>query len=380
MKKILFTLLLLFPAFSKPASNDFQQNTDYCRAKISDIVTETKEENGMSTVETTFFLDVKSGKAAGQKKTIVFKGQPDVPNYMKYRKGDTVFIGLNTITSADSKDEYIAMYDIDNTNGIIAILIIVALLLLAVGKLRGILSVVGLLITVLLIFFIFVPLTLKGFNPLVSGFFVAVASIFITIPVITGLSLKTVNAIAGALSGIISAVALCSVIGIAMHLSGIVTDNLLTVFYVSDVNINLVHISLAGMILSALGAVMDISISISSAINEFFVVHPDVEFKTAFKSAMEVGRDNLGSMVNTLIMAYVGSSLSLVLVIYMKYDSTMPLTMIFSHNEILAEILKSFAGCTGMLVAVPVTALAGVKLNMIRRRSVHNGFLNKKLD
>ena len=89
----------------------------------------------------------------------------------------------------------------------------------------------------------------------------------------------------------------------------------------------------------------------------------------AFRSALEVGRDNLGSMVNTLIMAYVGGALSLILIIYLRFDSRMPMSMIFSHNEILVEVLRSFVGCMGMLVSVPVTAAVGVWLNRSRRQA-----------
>ena len=369
MKKIYFLILFLFPCLLIPATADYQQNIDYCRAEIISIEDENKTENGAEYIETVFTFNVLSGKYAGSQKKLVFKGQTDVPNYMKYRKGDTVFIGVNTVYNSDGKDEYISIYDIDNSRGLIVLIIFVLILLFVVGKTRGLLSLGGLLITVLLIFFIYIPLTLKGFSPFVSTFLVCLISIMITIPVITGISVKTLNAIAGAFSGIVFSMILCTVIGGAMHLSGIVTDDLLTVFYVSDVNINLVEIALSGMILSSLGAVTDISVSVSSAINEFFVVHPGVDFKTAFKSAMEVGRDNLGSMVNTLIMAYVGSSVALVLIIYIKYDSSMPFSMIFSHNEILVEILRSFAGCAGMIISVPVTAFAGVKLNMMKRRN-----------
>jgi len=74
-------------------------------------------------------------------------------------------------------------------------------------------------------------------------------------------------------------------------------------------------------------------------------------------------------MVNTLIMAYVGGALSLILIIYLRFDSRMPMSMIFSHNEILVEVLRSFVGCMGMLVSVPVTAAVGVWLNRGRRET-----------
>ena len=78
---------------------------------------------------------------------------------------------------------------------------------------------------------------------------------------------------------------------------------------------------------------------------------------------MSVGKDNLGSMVNTLVMAYVGSSLSLILIISLKFDAGMPLLMVLNNHQVLIEILKSFIGCLGMIAAVPVTAWVSVKIN-----------------
>ncbi|MCU0845907.1 MAG: YibE/F family protein [Spirochaetes bacterium] len=365
--RLLVPVFILFPLAS--GAGTYQKDVDYFHAKIEKIEKARKTAQGQPYLETVFSLRLLSGPEKDGVKTVIFKGDENVPDYVKYRQGDTIFIGQNTIFSDDGTDEYITMHDIDNTFGLVTLAAIFLVALFLVGRGRGILSLFGLSFTVLLIFFVFIPLTLKGHPPLLSVLLVSIAAIGVTIPLITGLGKKTLTAIAGASAGVLVSMAFSIAFGWTMHLSGIITDELLTLFYTTSTNINLRDIALAGMILSALGAVMDVSISISSAVNEFYVVHPGVDSRTAFRSAIEVGRDNLGSMVNTLIMAYVGGALSLILIIYLRFDSRMPVSMIFSHNEILVEVLRSFVGCMGMLVSVPVTAAVGVWLNRSRRQA-----------
>ena len=363
MKKISFLVLfcLLFNT-STIFCDDYLQEITYYKAKILNIEKNTRVEKGSEYLETLFTFKILSGNLKGQTQHLTFKAQDNVPQYVKYKTGDVIYVGLNNVVLNNEEDRYFALYDIDNSNALILIAIVALITLLIVGRKKGIMSLIGLATTILLIFFLFVPLTLKGVPPLLLAIVISISSISFTVPIVMGLKRKALVAIIGASSGVIVAFLLSIIFGFTMHLSGIITDELLTVFYESSANINIRDIALAGMIFSALGAVMDISISISSAINEFFVVHPKVSFPVAFKSALEVGRDNLASMVNTLVMAYVGSSLSLILLIYIKFDSTMPIGLIFSHNEILIELLKSFVGCMGMFVSVPITAFVGVKL------------------
>ncbi len=363
-KKLKYIFIILFTVSAFVYADSFYHEVEFYSAKIIKLerITETSEEK--ATDETVFTLEILSGDRKGQRKTVTYKGKEDVPGYVRYTEGSTIFIGLNKIHANKKTEEYVALHDIDNSKGLIILACIFMAALIAVGRLKGMISILGLLITVLLIFFVLIPLILKGFPVLPVAFIIALASIIFTIPTITGFTKKSVTAIIGAASGIAVSMIMSLIFGWLMHISGIVTDELLTIFYATNLNINLTDIALSGMILSALGAVIDISVSISSSINELFVVHPDVDFKTAFSSAMEVGRDNLGSMVNTLVMAYVGCSLSLILLIYLRFDSKMPISMIFSYNQVLIEILKSFAGCMGMIAAVPVTAIIGVKLNL----------------
>ncbi len=148
-----------------------------------------------------------------------------------------------------------------------------------------------------------------------------------------------------------------------MHLSGIVTNEMLTVFYASSIDIDLRGLALSAIVISALGAIMDVCISIASATEEFFKVNPDISRKDAFKSVMTVSSDMLGATVNTLLFAYVGSALPMVLFIAIRIDAAMPLTLILNYNPVLSELIKSAIGCIGMFLAMPATAFFCIELH-----------------
>jgi len=358
---IVFSLIFLLGPVSASAGS-YSQGSTYHRADIISISSsENQQEEDI--VDTVFTVKLLDGADKGKTREIRFSGKDTMPQYMKTKKGQTVFIAVNTVSGDGHKEEYISIYDVDNTPYIIALMIVFIVALIAVARWRGLISLAGLGLTVLLLFFVYVPLTMKGFPPLLSAVVVSLVSIFFTVPVITGRTKKTVAGIAGASAGIIFSVILTLITGAMINVSGIIDDELLTLFYVSGADINIRNIALSGMIIASLGAVIDVSVSVASAVHEFFIVHPGVDRKEAFSSAMQVGKDNLGSMVNTLVMAYVGSSLSLILIISIKYNADMPLLMIINNHQVLTEILKSFIGCLGMIAAVPVTAWVSVKIN-----------------
>jgi uncharacterized membrane protein len=367
MGKTMKYLLLLFVLFfSKNVySQDFTQQTDYARAKISAIDKNLviDSETGAEYYQTKFTLKILSGKFKDATRSVTFQGEDTMPEYARYRVGETIYIGFNALSMANETDTYIALYDVDNGPGIIILVLILSFTVLLVGKLRGLFSLLALLITIVIIFLVFVPLTLNGFPPIIGAVLVSLVSILITIPIITGISKKAAAAVIGASAGVIIAAVSAVIIGYLMHLSGIITDDMIQVFYMSEVDINIRDIALSGMIIAALGAIMDVAVSIASSTSELFEANPTLEFRRAFLSAINIGKDILGSMVNTLILAYAGSSLALLLVISMKFSENMPFMMILSHNVVLVEIVKSFVGSFGMFLSIPATAFIAVKLH-----------------
>ena len=366
------TLLLIHtPVHGELRSNAYQDQREYGRARITKIEKHTFENTpGTQLIETRIHLHVIDGELSGQHKTAVFKGEDDMPKEMFYREGDTVFIGISQDPNSEAQ-EYISLYDIDNTPGIIVMTVLLVLVVVAIGRIRGFFALISLVVTIMLLFFILIPFTLKGYPPLPIAVLISIISVIITLPIIAGFHMKTLAAVLGASAGIILSSLLAVIFGWTMHLSGLITNEMLTVFYASDIAIDLRGLALSGMIIAALGAVMDVCISIASSTAEIYSAKPDISPKEAFKSVLTIGTDIMGSMVNTLILAYVGSSLSLILLISMRFNADMPVWMIFNYNPVLSEIVKSVVGSVGMFACIPITALIAVAL--YRRKAARGG-------
>ncbi|MFC1669590.1 YibE/F family protein [Spirochaetota bacterium] len=316
----------------------------------------------MKFVKTMVYLKVLDGEDKDKIKTALFGGESDLPGDMNYKVGDTVFIGI-LVGGDKNSTRYVSIYDFDNSVSIIILVILLIAAIVIIGRLKGIASLISLVVTILLLFLILIPLTLKGYPPLPIAVAIAIVSILMTLPIIAGLKKKTLAAILGAAGGIVIATLLAISFGWIMHLSGIVTNDMLTIYYASDVNIDLRGLVLSGMIIAALGAIMDVCISIASSTAEIYRANPGLSEKEAFKSVLTIGTDILGSMVNTLILAYVGSSLALILWISMKIQPGMSFWMVLNYNPVLNEIVKAVIGSLGMFVSIPLTAIIAVKIH-----------------
>ncbi len=335
---------------------------EFARAKVEKIERIRAREDNASLVEVRVHLKIIDGTKKGQTHVSIYRGEDDMPKDMFYREGNTVFIGISTMGDADAVEQ-ISIYDVDNTIGIIILGVLLVASIIFVGRLRGALSMLSLIATIILLFYVLIPMTLKGYSPLPMAVGTALFAIVITIPIILGFKTKTLAAILGATSGVLCATILALFSGWIMHLSGIVTGEMMTVFYASNVDVNLRGLALAGIVIAALGAIMDVCISIASATEEIFRVHPEISVREAFKSVMTVSSDMLGATVNTLMFAYVGSALPLVLLIAMRFDPQTPLMMVFNYNPVLSELVKSAVGCIGMFLSMPLTAIICIELN-----------------
>jgi uncharacterized membrane protein len=343
----------------------YHEDRVFCRAEIIAIDrTSPGSAEGLGGLgEIHIKLKVIDGELKGRVQTAVFGGEGDLPKEMTYKIGDRVYIGvLNAGADEDEAAAQVSIYDIDNTRSVIFFSLVMLAAIIVIGRVRGVASLGALIVTIILLFAVFIPLTLKGYPPLPVAVGISIVSIFITLPIIAGITLKAAAAIIGASIGIILSSLLAVGAGLIMHLSGIVTNDMLTVFYASDVTIDLRGLALSGMIIAALGAIMDICVSISSAVNEIYRANPEITEAEAFRSALTIGRDILGSMVNTLVLAYAGSSLSLILFISLKMQPGMPVWMIINYNPVLTEIVKSIIGSIAMFISIPVTAVVAARL------------------
>ena len=229
-------------------------------------------------------------------------------------------------------------------------------LLLVLGRRNGLNTLVSLVFTVASIFFVFIPAVLNGGNIYSWSISTCIYIILMTLLIISGFSKKSLAAMIGCSSGVLVAGIIAVMANKICQLTGLTTEDSMYLLFLNNENpIDLRAIIFAAIILGAVGAIMDVSMSLSSSLAEMKEQVGNMTSAQITKSGMVVGRDIMGTMANTLILAYIGSSLSVTLLLA-AYNSSTPL-LLFNSEMIMVELLQAVAGSLGILLTIPLTSL-----------------------
>jgi len=221
------------------------------------------------------------------------------------------------------------------------------------GRLKGFNSLVALSFTCMSVFLVLIPAILGGRNIYVATIIVCIYAVLSTLFIVIGFNRKAAGAIIGCLGGVILAGGLMLLMDIFLRFTMFIDRDTEMLLWLTDAPIQARSLVFAGVIIGALGAIMDVAMSISSSLWELKIAGGVTEFAAMFKSGISIGKDILGTMLNTLILAYIGSSLSLVLVAAIWTPSAF---QILNTELIIVEILRALVGSFGMLLAVPLTS------------------------
>ena len=246
--------------------------------------------------------------------------------------------------------------DIKRSSTLVWLSLIFCGLLIFVGRKKGVYSLVSIVITVLLIAHLLSPLILLGVNPIFATFLICILATAVTMYLVGGFNAKSTSASIGAVlsllfAGIISAITMATA-----HLTGFTNENSLFLNSAHP-ELNFVALTISMMVLATLGAVMDVAMSISSTINEIYVTDNTKSIKDLFISGMNVGRDIIGTMANTLILVYMGGSLTLVLL-----AGNIDIQKFLNLNQVVTEIASALIGSIAIVICVPFTAFVASML------------------
>lgn len=245
--------------------------------------------------------------------------------------------------------------DYQRQNYLLYLCILFVVLIILIGRAKGLKAVITLSLTLIAIAKVLLPLILKGVNPVPVTIIVSIAIIIITMLLISGVNNKSFAAIIGTSGGVLFAGIIAFIIGSQIQLTGLSSEEASMLLYIpQEITLDFKSLLFAGIIMGALGAVMDIAMSIASAMEEIYNANNKITRKELFSSGMNVGRDVMGTMTNTLILAYTGSSIPLLL-LFMAYDT--PMRKILNLDIIATEIVRSLAGSIGLVLTIPLTAL-----------------------
>ena len=239
-----------------------------------------------------------------------------------------------------------------------------AFLIVLFGKGKGIKTLLSLILTCIVIFFYFIPAVFSGHSLYTSSLFVCLYSLITTILIINGYTKKSFVAIAGCSGGLLCAAILTVIMTKCLKLNGFLNNE--SVYLLSILpngSSNLVSVIFASITIGSIGAIMDVSMSLASSLNEIAAAVPDISFRQLLKSGFEIGKDMMGTMANTLILAYIGGSLSFVLVLVAYNTSYLGL---LNHQMITVQILQGLAGSIGILCTIPFTTLLAALIYSVK--------------
>ena len=295
---------------------------------------------------------IQTGRYAGKQMTADNTVGPIYGNPVSV--GDTVTVGLSTYADGTVR---CYLYEYNRTPGLLMVLAAFVLVTVLVGGKVGAKSLVGLGLTVGALVYILLPLLLKGWPTIPTTFLIAVLVTAATFVILGGVDKKTVCACLGTLAG----VALATLFGLAaqavLRIDGYrqeYAEALLQLRQTGQSGIGVSGLVAAGVIISALGAAMDVAMSIASAVQELTRVNENLTAKELLRSGMNIGRDMVGTMTNTLILAILGSGLTLIVYIY---SLGLQPWQLLSSSYISLEAISGVASSIGVMLAVPVTAV-----------------------
>ncbi|HFL3828433.1 TPA: YibE/F family protein [Clostridioides difficile] len=353
MKKSFLISILLLVAISLNVYGEPMEpiNTSMERATVLEVEDEEKTEDNISQTQYVK-LKVTSGKYKGE----IFETENNLSDNFAYdivvKKGDKVVVAIDEYENGLT-DVYISDYA--RQSQIFYLLIIFILLIIMIGKGKGLKSIITLTITIFMVLKVLLPLMLKGINPIPISVLVSIAITIITIFIVSGINNKSIAAIIGTSSGVIIAGLIAYLVGSQVRLTGLSGEEAIALMYIPQgIDFDFKSLLFSGIILGALGAIMDVGMSIASSIEEIHNANKDLTKKELFNSGMNVGKDIMGTMTNTLILAYTGSSIPLLL-LFMAYETSM--IKIINLDIIATEIVRSLAGSIGLVLTIPLTAL-----------------------
>ena len=229
------------------------------------------------------------------------------------------------------------------------------LLLCVVGGKQGMKGSAGLIFTFFCVIFVYLPMVYRGVSPFWTAVFVCVITTIVTLYLIGGPTAKTLVSVLGTIVGVLCAGISAQIFSILSGLTGYnVSDieSLLTLWNTNGIQVG--GLLFSGLLISSLGAVMDVAMSVSSSMAEILKQNPELTRKELFKAGIQVGRDMMGTDSNTLSLAFAGSSVSTLLLDY-AYD--LPYRQIINSNNIGISIMQGLAGSFGIVLCVPLTVL-----------------------
>ena len=352
---LLIALLLTVPTGFEDAVQ--YQEAQRCIAEVLSVDDSSIVDTGLvRSGEQRCIVEFTSGKFKGQTATAINLLQGSLEQDKLYAAGDKTQVVVScdgdTILRVTMTDHYRIPGEL-----LLAAIFVVFLILFA-GR-TGVRAILSFALTVLAIWKVLVPLYLKGYNPIWVGLAINLLLTTLIIALVYGFDKRCASAVSGSFLGILVTMVLGMIFTDLFQIHGAVMAYSESLLYAGFQNLNLTQIFMASIFLGSSGAVMDLSVDITSAVHEVVEKKPDIKPWEAVKSGMNVGRAAMGTMTTTLLLAYSGGYVAL-LMVFMAQGT--PVEHILNYKYVSAEIIHTIVGSFGLVSVAPFTALCAGRM------------------
>lgn len=352
---VLFVVLRVIAAPEDAAPTTDGDYAEYENAVVTNVLSDTTfadpaADNALRG-EQLLLAEVKTGR---------YKGETlQVSNYVGPLYGGRVEVGdgVTLLISTYSDGSHTAtVYEYNRMTVLIIIALAFVLVTVLVGGRVGAKSLVALAITLACLFWLLIPLLIKGAPTLLTVFLVCAYITVVTMVILSGTGRKSVCAMFGTVAGTAIALLFGLLAQKLARISGLRLADVEPLLQLRQTGtpIGLQGLLVGGIVISALGAVMDVAMSIASALTEVHTVAPQMGAKELFRSGMNIGRDMVGTMTNTLILAFLGSGFALVIYLY---SLSLSPHQLLSSSYLAIEVVSGISSSIGVILSVPLTAL-----------------------
>lgn len=355
---IIIMLITIIAAgfFNQYLAKDYSRvnndSTDFVSGKIVEITSsnlEYDQDLKINLGKQVVVVEILEGKSTGKR--------VEIDNYLTAAHNVEVAIGSKVIISADEPDgidSYYTVYNFDRGLGMIIFTCVLLLVIIAIGRGKGVKAILGLAYTLYLVIFLLLPTVFSGYSPVLMSIICVALSTIVTLMLLNGASKKTYSAIVATVLGVVLSAGGFYLMSLVLKVNGFSVDEAESLVLISQATgLSIKDILFAGILISSLGAIMDVGMSIVSALSELFHHQPNLTQKQIFDSGIEIGKDMIGTMTNTLILAFTGSAFVSLLVLF-SYN--VDIKQLLSSNYIAIEFAQGIAGTLGIVLTVPIAS------------------------
>lgn len=355
---IIIMLITIIAAgfFNQYLAKDYSRvnndSTDFVSGKIVEITSsnlEYDQDLKINLGKQVVVVEILEGKSTGKR--------VEIDNYLTAAHNVEVAIGSKVIISADEPDgidSYYTVYNFDRGLGMIIFTCVLLLVIIAIGRGKGVKAILGLAYTLYLVIFLLLPTVFSGYSPVLMSIICVALSTIVTLMLLNGASKKTYSAIVATVLGVVLSAGGFYLMSLVLKVYGFSVDEAESLVLINQATgLSIKDILFAGILISSLGAIMDVGMSIVSALSELFHHQPNLTQKQIFDSGIEIGKDMIGTMTNTLILAFTGSAFVSLLVLF-SYN--VDIKQLLSSNYIAIEFAQGIAGTLGIVLTVPIAS------------------------